>query len=100
VNSQVLCFLSNISAYLVKEKFRMRRIALTVLLSCSICFCAMGETFDKNAVKSEMKRVADWQIEHFEKPQHYYDLNWTNAPLYMGMLDWAELTEKETGDSQ
>lgn len=78
----------------------MRRIALTVLLSCSICFCAMGETFDKNAVKSEMKRVADWQIEHFEKPQHYYDLNWTNAPLYMGMLDWAELMEKETGDSQ
>ena len=41
-----------------------------------------------------MKRVADWQIQSDKRHEHG-DLDWTNAALYMGMIDWAELTEKD-----
>ena len=46
-----------------------------------------------------MKRVADWQIANPAKGHEHDDLNWTYAALYMGMIDWAELTEKEDGDN-
>lgn len=51
--------------------------------------------FDKTEVKSIMKRVADWQIANPAKGAEHDDLSWTHAALYMGMLDWAELVEKE-----
>ncbi|WP_300701494.1 glycoside hydrolase family 88 protein [Bacteroides sp.] len=54
--------------------------------------------FDKAAIKSIMKRVADWQIANPNKGAEHDDLDWTHAALYMGMLDWAELTEKEDCD--
>lgn len=54
--------------------------------------------FDKVAVKSIMKRVADWQIANPNKEAEHDDLDWTHAALYMGMLDWAELTEREDAD--
>lgn len=54
--------------------------------------------FDKAAIKSIMKQVADWQIANPNKSAEHDDLDWTHAALYMGMLDWAELTEKEDGD--
>lgn len=52
------------------------------------------------AVKSSMKRVADWQISNFEYAVtgnlHDYGANaWTNATLYIGMLEWAQIA----GDS-
>lgn len=53
------------------------------------------QDFDKAAIKSVMKRVADWQIAHPNKEAEHDDLDWTHAALYMGMLDWAELSEKE-----
>ena len=50
-------------------------------------------------VKNVMKKVADWQIEHFnesysrKKPHH--PLDWTNAALYVGMVKWAEMVDDE-----
>lgn len=63
-------------------------------------------------VKKVMKKVADWQIEHFndlysgyEKPHH--PLDWTNGALYVGMVKWAAMAGddkyynwlKEIGDT-
>lgn len=51
-------------------------------------------------VKKEMKRVADWQIEHFtdnysrDKPHH--PLDWTNGALYVGMVKWADMADDNT----
>lgn len=56
------------------------------------------QNFDKATIKSIMKQVADWQIANPNKGAEHDDLDWTHAALYMGMLDWAELTEKEDGD--
>ena len=54
--------------------------------------------FDRATIKSIMKRVADWQIANPNKEAEHDDLDWTHAALYMGMLDWAELAEKEDSD--
>ena len=54
--------------------------------------------FDKTTIKSIMKQVADWQIANPNKGAEHDDLDWTHAALYMCLLDWAELTEKEDGD--
>lgn len=52
-------------------------------------------------VKNIMKKVADWQIEHFnenysgrEKPHH--ELFWANAALYIGMLEWAAMAPDQS----
>lgn len=55
--------------------------------------------FGKAEVKSVMKRVADWQIANPNTGHEHGDLNWTNAALYIGMLDWAEMAEKQDADS-
>lgn len=57
-----------------------------------------SDVLDKAAVKAIMKRVADWQIAHPNKEAEHDDLDWTHAALYMGMLDWAELIEREEAD--
>lgn len=50
-------------------------------------------------VKKIMRKVADWQIEHFrdsysrEKPHH--PLDWTNGALYVGMVKWAAMADDE-----
>ncbi|MGL5786162.1 MAG: glycoside hydrolase family 88/105 protein [Bacteroidales bacterium] len=54
--------------------------------------------FSKTETKEVMKRVADWQIANPGKGNEHSDLDWTNATLYIGMLDWAELAEKEDGN--
>ena len=51
--------------------------------------------FGKAETKNIMRKVADWQIAHPNTEYEHDDVSWTNAALYMGMLDWAELTEKE-----
>jgi len=59
-----------------------------------------AEEIKPEEVKGVMKRVADWQIEHFDesysgrkKPHH--QLDWTNAALYIGMVKWAEMADDE-----
>ncbi|MEP5339953.1 MAG: glycoside hydrolase family 88 protein [Algibacter sp.] len=52
-------------------------------------------------VKLIMKKVADWQIEHFNdsysnrtKPHH--PLDWTNGALYVGMVKWAAMADDDS----
>ena len=74
---------------------------------CLYTVCCLAATlqmtaqpkFDNAEVKTLMKRVADWQIANPNKEAEHDDLDWTHAALYMGMVDWAELTEREDGDS-
>lgn len=53
-----------------------------------------------NDVKMEMKRVADWQIEHFNdaysRDKVHHQLDWTNGALYVGMIKWAEMAGDDT----
>ena len=75
------------------NRFFLSIVSLLVSLSMS------GQLpFQKSEVKEVMKKVADWQIAH-QKDVKHGPLDWTNAALYMGMLDWAELAEKESGDT-
>ena len=60
-----------------------------------------AEEINPEEVKNVMKRVADWQIEHFndsysgkEKPHH--QLHWANAALYTGMTKWAAMANDES----
>ena len=62
---------------------------------------AKAEDINPEEVKMVMKRVADWQIEHFndcysgnEKPHH--QLHWANAAMYIGMSKWASMANDES----
>ncbi len=55
------------------------------------------------SVKANMKRVADWQIEHFgdvfdqwKRKVPYAVTEWPSAALYVGMLKWAEIAGDES----
>jgi Glycosyl Hydrolase Family 88. len=54
--------------------------------------------FQKSEVKSIIRKVADWQIANPHPAPEHDDLNWPQGVLYAGMVDWAELVEKEDGD--
>lgn len=52
-------------------------------------------------VKEEMKRVADWQIEHFResfsnKKNAHHIADWTNGALYVGMVKWAAMADDDS----
>lgn len=54
-------------------------------------------------VKADLKRVADWQIEHFgdvydtKHRKRPYELGeWTTGALYVGMCKWAEISGDDT----
>lgn len=75
----------------------MKSISLCVILwLVTVSQMVAQPKFDKAEVKSWMKRVADWQIANPNKEAEHDDLDWTHAALYMGMIDWAELTERKT----
>ena len=80
-------------------KRKMKRLIIYSILSIAAIYAYGQSNFSKTDIKSIMKRVADWQIANPAKGHEHDDLNWTHAALYMGMIDWAELTEKEDGDS-
>lgn len=52
-------------------------------------------TLNSTEVKNVMRKVADWQIANPGKGNEHDDISWTNAVLYVGMTDWAELSDKE-----
>lgn len=79
----------------MKKNYRLTFLLITLLLSLSVC---AQTPFKKPEVKSIIKRVADWQIDH-QKEVKYGELNWTNATLYIGMLKWAKMAEEEDKDS-
>lgn len=55
--------------------------------------------YAKADIKNIMKQVGDWQIANPNKGHEHGDLSWTNAALYMGMIDWAEMAEKQDNNS-
>lgn len=74
-------------------------------------FLSQAQGINPTEVKKVMKKVADWQIDHFQglysghsKPHH--PLDWTNGALYVGMVKWAAMADddkyynwlKEIGD--
>lgn len=47
-----------------------------------------------------MRKVADWQMEHFQDLYSGYDLphhplDWTNGALYVGMVKWAVMADND-----
>ena len=74
----------------------MKRTLIYVCLLFS-AFSAWGRNDNLGKETKEiMKRVADWQIDHPNSGAVKDELDWTRAPLYMGMVDWAEIAEKKT----
>src|SRR5699024_8393323 len=59
---------------------------------------ALEILFQKSEVKSIIRIVADWQLANPHPAPEHDDLNWPQGVLYAGMVDWAELVEKEDGD--
>jgi unsaturated rhamnogalacturonyl hydrolase len=56
-----------------------------------------AQTINPADVKKDMKRVADWQIEHYRdtysnKNTPHHPLDWTNGALYVGMIKWAAMS--------
>lgn len=78
----------------------MKNTLFVLSFLCIIPFVNAQNGFKKKEIKEIMGRVADWQIANPPKGNEHDDISWTNAALYMGMIDWAELKEKEDGDPQ
>lgn len=77
----------------------MKKLFFFIYFVLAVSVSAVAQQgIDQAVLKSTMKRVADWQIANPEKIKKHGELNWTNATLYVGMLDWAELAEKEDND--
>lgn len=76
----------------------MRKLVLLCVVGF-FSFVSFGQDIKPEEVKKDMKRVADWQIDHFnhsyskDKPHH--PLDWTNGALYVGMVEWAKIAEDE-----
>ena len=74
------------------------KIGVVAVLLSTLTVQAQNIPFRKAEIKETMKKVADWQIANPNKGAEHGDLSWTNAVLYVGMLDWAELAEREDGN--
>lgn len=80
----------------------MNRLKIAAVIATAfLCTTTFAQLIKPEEVKKNMKRVADWQIEHFDdnysgynKPHH--PLDWTNAALYVGMVKWAEMANDDT----
>jgi len=73
-------------------------LVLIVVLLNHISF---AQPIEPEEVKKDMKRVADWQIEHFRdtysnRKEPHHPLAWTNGALYVGMVKWAEIAGDDT----
>lgn len=78
---------------------RTSKIYLMVAM-LSIATFTHAQVIKPKEVKSILKKVADWQIDHYQdlysghtKPHH--PLDWTNGALYVGMVKWASITDDE-----
>ena len=71
----------------------MKKLLLTLALCMGYLCTTVAQTFVKTEVKQSMRRVADWQIAHYNKAI-YGDLNWVNATFYLGLVHWAAIAEQ------
>lgn len=73
----------------------MKNLLLLLILT-SLNLVSFSQELNPETVKNDMKRVADWQIEHFSdtysnRKEPHHPLAWTNGALYVGMVKWAEM---------
>ena len=78
----------------------MKNISLTLII-IGIGLNSFSQQPKPEEVKQEMKRVADWQIEHFRdnysnRKEPHHPLAWTNGALYVGMVKWAQIANDES----
>ena len=71
-------------------KFR-NLLTLTFMAAASAVAAQSVLPFNRVETKEVMKRVADWQIEN---PGTHDALDWTNGALYVGMADWAAISDE------
>lgn len=79
----------------------MNRIKITAVVATALlCTTTFAQKIKPEEVKKNMKRVADWQIEHFDESYTFNDphhpLDWTNGALYVGMVKWAQMADDDT----
>ncbi len=70
---------------------RLKLIAALTLLAVAAANAQNDLPFTRTQTRNVMRRVADWQI---NPPSQHDPLDWSNAALYVGMADWAELSEQ------
>ena len=75
----------------------MKKLLLALVLCTGYLCTTVAQTFIKTEVKHSMRRVADWQIAHYNKAI-YGDLNWVNATFYLGLAHWAAIAEQTDKD--
>lgn len=63
----------------------MKKLLLILLLSIAYLCTTHAQSFTKLEVKQSMRRVADWQIGHYNRAV-YGDLNWVNATFSWDLL--------------
>lgn len=75
----------------------MKKIFLLIVIFLGVCGVPHAASFDKESVKQSMRKVADWQITHYDR-NIYGDGNWVNATFYLGLTEWAAIAEQTDGD--
>lgn len=72
-----------------------------VVLAMCMVMPSFAQDIKPTEVKTQMKLVADWQIEHFRdtysgRKEPHHPLAWTNGALYVGMVKWADMADDDT----
>lgn len=75
----------------------MKKVFLLIVIFLGVCGVPHAASFDKESVKQSMRKVADWQITHYDR-NIYGDGNWVNATFYLGLTEWAAIAEQTDGD--
>lgn len=75
----------------------MKKLLLTLGLCIAYLCTINAQPLTKSEVKQSMRRVADWQIAHYNKAK-YGDLNWVNATFHLGLTYWAAIAEETDKD--
>jgi len=65
---------------------------LLLLAGFTFYASAQPEALTKSAVKSVLKKVADYQV---QTPLTHTETDWTNGALYAGMVAWASIADDE-----
>ena len=77
----------------------MRKV-IVLWIAIFVVACSKEKEYLNN-IKQELRKVADWQLEHFDYqvakgsqwPDSHARWAWTNATLYIGMAEWATLSD-------
>ena len=79
----------------------MRSLILCCAAPAAMCRpCRAEVPFRRAETLETMRRVAEWQMANLPSTPEHEDLNWPMGALYAGMVDWAELAERELGDDR